>query len=145
MLFVNPAFAVTALQPSRTFWEKVTAIHALNCRNDAERIADRFSRHIYDIYAILNSEAGENILSDVELLENVARHKELYFRDGQAEYNSAAEGRLKLLPSQEMIDAYRTDYRMMADFFFYGYEPPDFDELLNALGHIEEAVRNATR
>lgn len=142
-LFENPAFHVIALQPARTFWEKVTAIHALNNRNDAGKITDRISRHIYDIHAILNSRTGTSILADVELLEGVARHKALYFRDGKADYIAAAEGKLHLLPSDTMTDAYKTDYQMMNDFFFAGFEPPEFNDLLETLEYIESAVRDS--
>jgi len=140
-LFDTPAFDVNALKPDRTFWEKVTAIHALNNRNDPERIGNRISRHIYDIHEISKSENGKDILANTRLLHEVARHKALYFRDGRADYESAGDGELNLIPSDEIIEAYKTDYGMMTDLFFSGFEPPEFDDLIATLKHIQDVVK----
>lgn len=140
-LFDNHSFDVIALKPDRTFWEKVTAIHALNNRNDPERIGDRISRHIYDIHEISGSESGEDILANTRLLREVAEHKALYFRDGRADYESAGKGKLNLIPSNEILEAYKTDYGMMSDLFFSGFEPPEFDELIATLKHVQDVVK----
>ncbi len=54
---------VTTVDPSRTFWDKVVILHGLrrwwDHRHELKGGGQRVSRHYYDVYRLLDSEAGK--------------------------------------------------------------------------------------
>src|SRR5262249_46155477 len=51
-VFNEPAFAVTVLEPERTFWEKATLVHAEYHRPAERPTPLRISRHYYDLHQL---------------------------------------------------------------------------------------------
>ena len=143
-LFAQTEYNVTALSPARTFWEKVTAVHAFNSRGRADKVADRQSRHLYDIYQIVSSPEFKDVALDIDLLREVAEHKRRFFRAGHAKYGEAAAGDVNLVPVDDMRDAFAEDYARMSDLFFDNSSPPSFDELMATLETIQSTVRQQT-
>jgi len=133
---------VTILRPDRTFWEKVTILHAENSRNEPERIQkrNRMSRHLYDIVKLYESDFGKEALADRILLETVVQHKRIFFKDNKACYDEATPEKLRLLPKGEMLKRFREDYEEMVKVMF-SQEPPSFDEVVQILEEIEESIR----
>lgn len=132
---------VPTLGIERTFWEKATILHQQNNCNKTNDVKSRLSRHLYDIAAIVNSDYRDQCMGSLELLEQVANHKDLYYRKGCANYRAACSGELKLVLTPELEEAFREDYDRMSE-MFYG-DQPDFDEILAELRHIEDHVNQA--
>jgi hypothetical protein len=133
---------VTILRPDRTFWEKVTILHAENSRNQPERIQkrNRMSRHLYDIVKLYASDFGKEAVANKALLDKVVQHKTVFFKDNKAKYDEATPEKLRLVPKGEMLKRFREDYDDMAKVMF-SQEPPHFDEVLQILEEIEEKIR----
>jgi predicted nucleotidyltransferase component of viral defense system len=133
---------VTILRPDRTFWEKVTILHAENSRNQPERIQkrNRMSRHLYDIVKLYASDFGKEAVANKALLDKVVQHKTVFFKDNRAKYEEATPEKLRLVPKGEMLKRFREDYDDMAKVMF-SQEPPHFDEVLQVLEEIEEKIR----
>ncbi len=63
-----PIAQVNVLSPTRTFWEKVTWVHA-ECRRSAfHPSAQRLTRHWYDLFMLAHQEIGRQALADRSLL-----------------------------------------------------------------------------
>jgi hypothetical protein len=90
---------------------------------------------------IVDSEHGEHCLKTLSLLEEVARHKSVYFKQGGVDYTEAFSGNLRLALTPKLEEAFREDYDRMEE-MFYG-EPPTFDEIVAALQRIEGLVNKA--
>ncbi|MER8798684.1 nucleotidyl transferase AbiEii/AbiGii toxin family protein [Mesorhizobium sp. M0984] len=98
--FDDPDCTVTVLSARRTFWEKATALHAEAHRPDEIPTPQYFSRHYYDIAMLLETADGKAAATNFDLLEQVARHKAVFFRSGWANYDTARPGTLRLMPSE---------------------------------------------
>lgn len=131
--FKEPTIAVKTLEAERTFWEKSTIIHA-EFHRETPRI-DRMSRHYYDLAMMARSSIREKALTNLELLDRVAKHKKRFFRASWARYDLARPGTLRLMPHDEMASGLRRDYRRMRDMFLG--EPPTFDDVLKTVGDLE--------
>ncbi len=133
---------VTILRPDRTFWEKVTILHAENSRNEPERIhkRNRMSRHLYDIVKLFESDFGKEALSSRDLLETVVKHKAVFFKDNKARYDEATPDLLRLVPKGEMLKRFKDDYEDMAKVMF-SQEPPEFEKIMETLEEIEAIIR----
>jgi hypothetical protein len=137
--FEEASCDVTVLSVGRTFWEKVTALHA-----EAHRPADSptpqyFSRHYYDVAMLLDTEEGNATAKDFDLLAQVVKHKNVFFRSAWASYDTAKPGSLKIVPPDARIEDLRADHRDMAPMMFDG-EPPTFDEIIARLRALQDAI-----
>src|SRR5574344_487504 len=125
---------VEILRPDRTFWEKVTILHAENSRNDTSRIEKRnhLSRHIYDIAKLYKSEYGQMAINNLELLADVVKHKSTFYKDNRADYKNATPINIKIVPTQELNDSFKADYEDMAKSMIVG-DAPSYEELIGVL------------
>jgi len=138
-----PEATVQVLSPCRTFWEKATLIHVACNRSHPKLDADRQSRHWHDLAILADHEIGKTSIADRQLLENVVRHKSIFFRASYANYEDCLTGDLRLIPGKTLQDALRLDYKkMIADGMFEG-EPPGFESIVNRLKALEKEINAA--
>jgi hypothetical protein len=139
--FENPTCEANTLAARRTFWEKVTLLHALHNRPNLEkRHTARQSRHYYDLYMLARSSIRVTALQDLNLLRRVADHKTIFFRSGWAGYADAANGNLRMVPHEVLEEFLRRDYDRMSDMFFD--TPPSFDDILAEASGLETDVNS---
>lgn len=65
---------VKVLGIERTFWEKATILHMLFHQDPTKPLADRMSRHYYDMAQLIGHEAKGRAVGSLDLLEQVAHH-----------------------------------------------------------------------
>lgn len=137
-IFEEPDLSVTALLAKRTFWEKVTILHAEFYRAPEKSLPPRYSRHYYDVALLGQTDIKRDAMADRELLARVVRHKVTFYPAAWARYDLATMGSLRLAPPEHRIAALRQDYRSMAVMIFG--EPPNFDSLLGQLADMEQEI-----
>jgi hypothetical protein len=138
-----PEATVRVLSPSRTFWEKVTLIHVACNRLEPKLDTDRQSRHWHDLAVLADHKIGQASLADRALLEDVVKHKSVFFRVSYAKYDACLSGGLRLIPGTPLLQSLRADYeKMIADGMFEG-APPSFDAIIARLKVLENRI-NAT-
>lgn len=103
---------VVVLSPARTFWEKVTLIHA-QCNKPIPEGKDRISRHWYDLAMLLQHDVGVAAKSDLELLADVIALKSVFYNSGTAQYALCMAGGLNLIPAQDNFARLENDYYAM--------------------------------
>lgn len=126
---------VQALAIERTFWEKSTILHA--AAHDERRLRARISRHYYDT-AMIWRKYRDRVTARLDLLEQVAKHKELFFLEKRASYHTACPGTLRLVPDADKLEELERDYAPMQELLFG--DPPSFEEILATLREIEAVV-----
>lgn len=135
-----PEATVRVLSASRTFWEKATLIHVACNRSDPKLDADRQSRHWHDLAVLADHKIGEASLADRALLEDVVKHKSVFFRASYARYDACLSGGLRLIPRTTLLQSLSADYeKMIADGMFEG-EPPSFGSIIARLKEIEKQI-----
>ena len=137
---IHSKAVVKVLSPKRTFWEKVTLLHAENNINRVERVKERLSRHLYDIVMLGRNSIGAEAMKDLALLNTVAKHKAFYYRSNAAKYNEAKIGTLKIVPKGEILEAFRVDYEKMRSMF--SGEIIEFDVIVEELQILENKINN---
>lgn len=134
----DPATDVPTLAVERTFWEKVTILHALHHN---AKLRDGLSRHYYDVLMLDGAAVTAAALARPELLEQVVHNKSLMFADKSASYETAVLGSLRLLPTEGMMDRLAQDYAAMGEMFMTA--PPSFDALIEGMARIEQTISAA--
>jgi hypothetical protein len=130
--------AVVALLAKRTFWEKVTILHAEYYRPPEKALPERYSRHYYDVAMMAQGPIRSEALSDMTLLAQVVRHKETFYPSGWARYDLARPGSLRLVPREDRLVALERDYRNMRVMIFG--QPPPFGEITEVLAALEQEI-----
>jgi len=137
--FEDAETSVTVLSARRTFWEKATALHAEAHRPAGSPTPQYFSRHYYDLAMLIDTTEGQAAVADVDLLAQVAKHKDTFFRSGWANYETARPGTLRLMPADARVRDLRADYRAMAPMMFDD-TPPSFEEILAKIAAVQETI-----
>jgi len=135
-----PNAQVSVLSAARTFWEKATLIHVECHRPSLRPSAERLSRHWYDLARLADHEVGQQALGDSELLRDVLRIKETFYRSGFSHYDRCIAGGLRLIPDEQLLEALRQDYQaMLAAQMFYG-ETLAFETIVERLRRLEAEI-----
>jgi hypothetical protein len=137
---------VTTVDPSRTFWDKVVILHGLrrwfDRRGELRGGGQRVSRHYYDVFRLLASEAGRNAANDLEMARDCVRHAKMFFNRPDFDLASAVPGSFALTPHDEMKATLERDYEAMAGMIF-GAIPPVSD-VLAAIDRLEEHINQVS-
>ncbi|MEW5894931.1 MAG: nucleotidyl transferase AbiEii/AbiGii toxin family protein [Candidatus Omnitrophota bacterium] len=137
-LFTSAECQVIALKAERTFWEKVTILHAEAFRPEGKQMPLRYSRHYYDLSLMSLSSIKESALEDLQLLDLVIKSKKLFFPSAWANYDLAKPGTMKLMPPKYNEKVLLDDYRSMKNMIFGKY--PSFEEVLSNIKRLEEQI-----
>ena len=139
-IFLYPQATIVATTPERSFWEKVTILHAEAHRPESSRIRERYSRHYYDTVMIANSEVKQRAFADLQLLKKVAEFKNKFYHARWANYKNAKPGTMKLLPPVHSLQELSSDYAKMQAMIYE--DNMSFDEILDALKKLENEINN---
>ena len=144
-----PSARPRVMKIQRTFWEKATAIHVF-CMQGRFRGTDRFARHWHDLARLDQSGHADSAIADVEIAQDVARHKAMFFaekdNDGEViDYAAAISGALRLVPEGPALDLLADDYRHMVEdgLLFDDAEP--FVDLIARCRLIEQKANQTRR
>lgn len=141
-VFEEPDCVVTVLSARRTFWEKVTALHAEAHRPKDVPTPRYLSRHYYDLAMLLDTEDGKLASGDFDLLKRVAKHKSVFFRSSWASYDTARPGSLRMMPAAERLRDLRSDYRDMAPMMF-DEKPMPFEDVLDRIRTVQDQINRS--
>jgi hypothetical protein len=129
--------AVRAVSPRRTFLEKAMLLHEESFRPPEKRRKARLSRHYYDLCRLIQSGVGDEARGEPELFARIVAHREIYFRYTWVDYETLKPGALRLVPPDDQIDDWRSDYEDMAAEMFSD-EVPTFDEIVRVVREFEQ-------
>ena len=132
-----PAATVTVLSPLRTFWEKATLVHVECHRRRLASHHNRLSRHWFDLTRLAAHDIGRAALADRELLEDVVRHKKVFFHASYANYDQCLDGRLRLVPDDDQLPGLQADYDAMRAAAIIADDAPGFDVLVERIRILE--------
>jgi hypothetical protein len=68
-------------------------------------------------------------------------HRRKFYHVGYVDYDKELPSNIQIVPNEELIPAYETDYDEMKESFIYG-TPLDFKELMQKMSELQERVRN---
>ena len=133
---------VRTASPERTFWEKATILHQEANRPDAKAMPRRYSRHYYDMYRLGHSFVLERAIAQPDLLAQVVRFKEKFYRTPWAKLTDAKPGTLKLVPPRSRLTELSVDYSSMQPMLFGGH--PSIEEIIAFMAELEKAINERT-
>jgi hypothetical protein len=137
-LFSATKIPLRAVKPKRTFWEKAMLLHEENCRAAGDhRRKKQIARHYYDLYRLIEAGVASEALADSALFASVARHRAIFFHQNWMNYNTLARGHLRLIPDDDQLPEWRSDYNDMQREMFFD-EKPDFEKVMAAIRKFQD-------
>jgi hypothetical protein len=137
-----PSALVPVLLAERTYWEKVTLIHAENTRRNAKANTERYSRHWYDLAMLSLSPIGARALDRTDLRDHVIATKTALFGVAGVNYAEVAAGACRLVPSGALNDGLERDYASMLEAGMFDSTPPAWAELMRTLANLEIQINS---
>jgi hypothetical protein len=104
-------------------------------------LANRKSRHLYDLERMMNKDFAEKAIADNELWNTIHHHREVFTRISGVDYSQDIRRRICLVPPAQVLDDWRQDYEKMQNTMIYGNSLP-FDKLLTRIKELQERFRN---
>ena len=130
---------VTIIAPERTFLEKISIIHGLNCGfRDQDRLPedrDRASRHFHDVAKMSQIPIGQRAMGNRDLLDDVREHNKLAFPSAWRRHDELVPGHIQIIPPEDMREVLRRDYGRMQDMMFG--ERPSFEWIIDCLQEVD--------
>jgi hypothetical protein len=137
-LIPESRFSVRAVSPERTFWEKAMLLHEETFRPSGKKRKARMARHYYDLYRLIKAGIGNQAADNLILFERIAAHRQVYFCYTWVDYDTLRPGRLKLVPPDDQLVVWRSDYLAMKDEMFFE-KPPVFEDLMETVRVFQDA------
>lgn len=126
--------------PAKTFLEKAFLLHELFSIPGHGVVANRKSRHLYDLYVMMDNDFAWKAVKDDVLWESIRHHREIYTSVRGVDYTADVRKHLQLIPGKDILDTWRVDYEAMKESMIYG-EKPAFDELLKGISKLQGMFR----
>ena len=137
-MFKPSEFAVHALLPERTFWEKAMLLHEETYRPAGKTRKVRLARHYYDLWCLMQKGVADKARQDLSLFKRIATHREIYFNWSWMDYATLHKGTLRIVPLDDQMAEWQRDYAAMRDEMFFG-EVPSFDVIMRAVRDFEKS------
>ncbi len=131
---------IVAAIPKKTFLEKAFLLHEL-FTTDGCRVANRKSRHLYDLEKMMHEPFVQDAIHDDDLWETIRHHREVFTPIKDVDYTPDIRKRLVLLPPDDVIDVWKEDYEAMQDTMIFE-ESLSFEQLLSRIEEIQSYFRS---
>jgi hypothetical protein len=129
---------ITAL-PAKTFLEKAFLLHEL-FTGGGSMLADRKSRHLYDLERMMDKDFATKAIVDDELWNAIHHHREVFTRMSGVDYTPDIRHRICLVPPSQVINDWQQDYEKMQETMIYGHSLP-FNKLLARMEELQGRFR----
>jgi len=125
----------------KTFLEKVFLIHELFSIEEHGTKADRKSRHLYDLYMMMDKDFAVSATKNDELWETIRHHREIFVSVKDMDYTPDIRKRIVLVPREDIISIWERDYAEMQTNMIYGSDKPKFNDIIEKMEVLQNRFR----
>ncbi len=133
--FARKKIEIPAVNPERTFLEKIFLLHEEFQRPAEKRRVNGLSRHLYDIYQLSKKGIADRAINNKNLYESIVRHRFVFTKIGGINYNYHNPATINPLPPSELMSSWKKDYKILKENMIYG-DSPDFDNMINLINEV---------
>lgn len=143
-IFKGRAFAdgniiIPAVNPQRTFLEKIFLLHE-EFQLPTEKIKiERKSRHLYDLEKLMDTDYAVAALKNKELYDTIVEHRKKLTPLRGIDYANHTPDKINPIPPEAIIGAWEKDYQAMQESMFFNPSLP-FDKLIARIVELKGRV-----
>ena len=142
LTFLDNPVEVNAVIPQRTFLEKLFLLHEEFSKPDSKIRVERMSRHLYDVYNIMQTKIADEALVDNSLYDSVVEHRRKFIGLKGFDYDSLRKKTLKIVPEGGIRAKWETDYKNTVANMIMG-EAPSFEDIMLALEALNNRINKS--
>jgi hypothetical protein len=134
------ATQVKVLDAKRNFLEKLLILHSVYCRPIDKKLRNHYSRHYYDVFALIKAGIGKDAIKLPDVLQSVVENKITFWNQSWKPYDMIKSfSDIMLVPQdQSRLKELEADYEKMKEMFFKDY--PTFSEIVDELKKFEKIL-----
>ena len=126
--------------PSKTMVEKMFLLHELFSVPGHGTRAERKSRHLYDLYQMMQQDFAQEAITNDALWESIRHHREVFTSVQGVDYSGDVRQRICLLPREDIVAIWQSDYETMRSSMIHG-SAPTWDELIEQITILQNKTR----
>ena len=126
--------------PAKTMVEKMFLLHELFSVPGHGTRAERKSRHLYDLYQMMQQDFAQEAITNDALWESIRHHREVFTSVQGVDYSGDVRQRICLLPREDIVAIWQSDYETMRTSMIHG-SAPTWDELLEQITILQNKTR----
>ena len=126
--------------PAKTMVEKMFLLHELFSVPGHGTRAERKSRHLYDLYQMMQQDFAQEAITNDALWESIRHHREVFTSVQGVDYSGDVRQRICLLPREDIVAIWQSDYETMRSSMIHG-SAPTWDELLEQITILQNKTR----
>lgn len=126
--------------PAKTMVEKMFLLHELFSVPGHGTRAERKSRHLYDLYQMMQQDFAQEAITNDALWESIRHHREVFTSVQGVDYSGDVRQRICLLPREDIVAIWQNDYETMRTSMIHG-SAPTWDELLEQITILQNKTR----
>jgi len=138
--FSDSPQAIPVVLPKRTFLEKAFLLHEEFFKAEGSVKVERMSRHLYDLFMLMDTEHGIAALQDEELYKVILDHRKKINAIRGIDYTHHHPAMIDFIPPDHQLEAWKRDYQVMRESMIYG-KAPEFNQLIQKLKLLRERFR----
>lgn len=144
-LFGQPVVHLRALEPTRTFLEKVSLLHETGFKSaHGKDRPPKLARHYYDVAMLIRAGVGRQALVDPDLFGRVIANRRVYFKVTGLDYDAALRNGIRIVPEEAHMEAWAQDYADMRQDMFYR-TPPEWSAVVQVVAEWEREFNQSRR
>ena len=133
------AVVYTAIH-AKTMVEKMFLLHELFSVPGHGTRAERKSRHLYDLYQMMQQDFAQEAITNDALWESIRHHREVFTSVQGVDYSGDVRQRICLLPREDIVAIWQSDYETMRTSMIHG-SAPTWDELIEQITILQNKTR----
>lgn len=126
--------------PAKTMVEKMFLLHELFSVPGHGTRAERKSRHLYDLYQMMQQDFAQEAITNNALWESIRHHREVFTSVQGVDYSGDVRQRICLLPREDIVAIWQSDYETMRSSMIHG-SAPTWDELIEQITILQNKTR----
>ncbi len=132
---------ITTAVAGKTFLEKTFLLHELFSVAGNGANANRKSRHLYDLYMMMDNDFAITAIKNDELWETIRHHREVFTSVKDMDYTPDIRKRIVLVPPKDIISIWEKDYEEMLASMIYGSNKPTFNDIIEKMKVLQGEFR----
>jgi hypothetical protein len=141
--FADLPITIPAVNPERTFLEKVFLLHEEYQRPSEKMRVQRLSRHLYDIERLSRTPFFQKALNDRTLYQTIVAHRDRFSHLKGVDYTQHTPSNIRIVPPDAIMPLWEKDYHEMVETMIYG-ERLSFNQLIDRLYVIQRKINALT-
>lgn len=134
---------IQAVNPERTFLEKIFLLYEEFQKSPGKRRVDGLSRHLYDIEILSRTDYAKIALINPDLYNTIVTHRSKFSRISGVDFANHSPDKITFIPPESVLPEWEADYNQMKENMIYGEALP-FSELIVKLKKLQSQL-NTTK